>query len=146
MQDIRLRLVERMQLPDVFSELDKAFELLNGGLLNLSEGCPLLLDAGIDVLNLVDIDKLEIVQLQSSDQHQLCLLRVFVQTRDRLHAHNSPKVLDVLEGQHQESDLLISVEELLLVLADLDADLEEDVEDLVAVQLFTLDFLGFLFL
>jgi len=44
-------------------------------------------------------------------------------------------VLDVLEGQHQQCNFLLPIEVPLRVFADLDTDLEEDVEDLVAVQL-----------
>lgn len=138
--------MERMQLPYVLSELNKAVELLNGGLFDICEGSPLLLDARVDVLHLVYVNKLEVVQLQSSDQHKLGFSWVLVQTLNRLHAHNSSEVLDVLEGQHQKSYLLFSVEVLLRVLADLDADLEEDVKDLVAVKHFGTIFLCTFFL
>lgn len=69
MQDVRLCFMERMQLPYVLSELYKALELFNSGIFDLCEGSPLLLDARVDVLDLVHVDKLEVVQLQSSDQH-----------------------------------------------------------------------------
>lgn len=44
-------------------------------------------------------------------------------------------MLDVLEGQHQQCNFLLPIEVRMRVFADLDTDLEENVEDLVAVQL-----------
>ena len=133
--------MELMQLFGILAVLYQTLKLLASRLLELRVLIALSLHPAIDAFKLVQIEQFHVVELQSSAENEFSRLRVLVETADGLDADCTSKVLDVLEGKHEQCNLLFTIEMTGFVLADQNADLEEDVKDSVTVHRLRLIFL-----